>query len=340
MKTWFAAFLIAVVVALAGGFAGAQQTTKVPRIGYLGLDDPSSSFFKSFRDGLREVGYIEGQNIIIEPRFAFGNDWRLGGLAAELVRLKVDVIVTQHVITARGVTRTIPIVMAYSGDPVEARIVASVERPGGNVTGIGGMATGLGGKWLEILKQTIPEVRRVGVLYFSNPDQNFRNPVREPPIMKELEVAARSLRVELQPGEVGVRYSNTIFARPVESGVGAAFTWATRGQADALIVLPGLVVNRNLSYIAQLALKRHLPGIFWQADFAEAGGLMTYGANENEQLRRAAYIVDKILKGANPAELPVELPKKFELVINLKTANEIGVKIPDKMLTWADRVIK
>ena len=184
VKRIFLLVVIITLLALSEGFAGAQQATKVPRIGYLGLDDPSSSFFKSFREGLREVGYIEGQNIIIEPRFAFGNDWRLGGLAAELVRLKVDVIVTQHVITARGVTRTIPIVMAYSGDPVEARIVASVERPGGNVTGIGGMATGVGGKWLEILKQTIPEVRRVGVLYFSNPDQNFRNPARQPPIMK------------------------------------------------------------------------------------------------------------------------------------------------------------
>jgi putative ABC transport system substrate-binding protein len=336
MKTWFLAFLIAVVLALAEGFAGAQQAAKVPRIGYLGLNDPSSPVFESFRQGLREVGYIEGQNIIIEPRFAFGNAWRLSGLASELVRLQVDVIVTgslQALNAARNATKTIPIVMAFA-DPVVAAIVASQDGLGGNVTGISGMAMELGGKWLELLKQTAPEVSRVGVLY-------SRSSERLSPMMKELEVAARSLRVELQPAEAEVRGPlGGLLSTSVGAAIGAGFTWATRGQADALVVLPGFAVEQNPGYIADLALKKRIPGIFWRGDFAEAGGLMAYGANPAEQFRRAAYVVDKILKGANPAELPVELPKKFELVINLKTAKEIGVKIPEKMLAWADRVIK
>ena len=336
MKTWFPAFLIALVLALAEGFAGAQQNTKVPRIGYLGLDDPSSLAFESFRQGLRELGYIEGQNIIIEPRFAFGNDRRLNGLAGELVGLNVNVIVAQNsseLSAARSMTKTIPIVMAYFGDPVAAGIIGSLERPGGNVTGISGLAAGLGGKWLELVKQTIPEVSRVGVLY-------NRRSERASPMMKELEIAARSLRIELQPGEV-------LYVSPRSNSwpghianLGAAFTWATRGRADAFIVLPGLALEERPDYIADLALQRRLPGIFWRADFAAAGGLMAYGANQTEQFRRAAYVVDKILKGAKPAELPVELPKKFELVINLKTAKEIGVKVPDKILAWADRIIK
>jgi putative ABC transport system substrate-binding protein len=322
--------LIVMLMALTEGFAGAQQSTKVPRIGYLGLDDPTSSAFESFRQGLREVGYIEGQNIIVEPRFAYGNEWRLNALAAELVGLNINVIVTQgtsELAAARNVTKTIPIVMGYFGDPIAAGIIRSHDRPGGNVTGTSGLAAGLGGKWLELLKQTVPEVNRVAVLYA---------PVSGP-MMKELEAAARPLGVHLQAAEA--RYPWFINS-PRSLTVGAAFSWATRGQADALIVLPGSPFVQNPNYIADLALKNRLPSIFWRAEFAEAGGLMAYGANQTEQFRRAAYFVDKIVKGANPAELPVELPKKFELVINLKTAKEIGVKIPDKVLTWADRVIK
>jgi putative tryptophan/tyrosine transport system substrate-binding protein len=334
MKTWLPALLIALVLALAEGFAEAQQATKVPRIGYLGLDDPSSSLFKSFREGLHELGYIEGQNIMIEPRFAYGNDWRLNGLAFELVGLNVNVIVAQSsqaLNAARHATRTIPIVMTYPGDPVAVGIVASRERPGGNVTGISGMATELGGKWLELLKEAIPTVSRVGVLG----GRGFENEAT----WKGMEVVARSLGVELQSADVqayfgpAARYSRS-------RAVGAAFTSATRGQANAFILLPSLIFGQNLSYIADLGLKRHLPGIFWRVDFAEAGGFMSYGANETEQFRRAAYVVDKILKGAKPAELPVELPTKFELAINLKTAKEIGVTIHPEMLMFADRVIK
>jgi putative ABC transport system substrate-binding protein len=336
MKTWFPTFLIVVTLALIQGVAGAQQTAKVPRIGYLGVSDPSSPLFESFRQGLRELGYLEGQNIIIEPRFAFGNDWRLNVLAPELVRSNVDVIITQSssdLFAAKGWTKTIPIVMAYSGDPVTSGIIKSLERPAGNITGIGGLAAGLGGKWLELLKETVPEASRVGVLYTRFSEETS-------PMMKELEVAARSLRVELQPGEVRAprQYFSSPFA--VTSHVGGAFNRATLGRTDAFIMLPGLAFDREQDYIADLALKRRIPGIFWRADFVEAGGLMAYGANLVEQSRRAAYFVAKILKGAKPAELPVELPKKFELVVNLKTAKEIGVKVPDKILTWADRIIK
>jgi putative ABC transport system substrate-binding protein len=334
MKTWLPLLLITVLLAAAEGFAGAQQTTKVPRIGFLEVADPSFHFFEAFRQGLREGGYIEGQNIIIEPRFAYENDWRLDTLAADLVRLQVDVIVARHPAALRaamGATKTIPIVMTYSGDPVAAVIVATLEQPGGNVTGIGGLSAGLGGKWLELLKEVVPGVSRVGVLY-------TRFSERQSPMMKELEVAARSLRIELQPADAQAEF----FPGKGDRGrtVGAAFTSATRGQAEALIVLPALVFDQNPGYVADLARQRRIPTIFSREGFAEVGGLMAYGANRVEQVRRAAYVADKILKGAKPAELPVELPKKFELVINLKTAKEIGVKIPDKMLTWADRIIK
>jgi putative tryptophan/tyrosine transport system substrate-binding protein len=337
VKNIFLLVLIITLLALTAGLAGAQQTKKIPRIGYLGLDDPSSSLFKSFRQGLREVGYIEGQSIIIEPRFAYGNDWRLNGLAAELAGLNVNAIVTQSspaLNAARNATRTIPIVMVYLGDPVAVGIVASRERPGGNVTGVSGMTTELGGKWLELLKETVPGISRIAVLWSAGFEME--------PTMKGMQATARSLGVELESAEVKLLKPPFGFAgshgRP--GSVGAAFTWATRGQAGAFVLLPSSILNDNLGYIAELALRRRLPGIFWRADFAEAGGLMSYGANEIEQSRRAAYVVDKILKGANPAELPVELPTQFKLVINLKTAKEIGVTIPPDMLMFADRVIK
>ena len=330
MKTWLPAFLVALVLTLTQGFAGAEQAAKVPRIGYLDLNDPTSPVFESFLQGLREVGYIEGQNIIIEPRFAYGSDWRLSGLARELVGLKVNVIVTGSLKDFSGagnMTKTIPIVVAYSGDPVAAGATGSLERLDSNVTGIGGLAAGLGGKWLELLKETVPEIRRVGVLY----TRTLAGV--SPMMMKELEVTARSLGVELQPAEVK-SFGKTAGA------VGSAFTRVTWGQADGLMVLRGRSFDQDIGYIADLALKRRLPSISWRADFAEAGGLMAYGANRAEQFRRAAHFVDKILKGAKPAELPVELSKKFELVINLKTAKELGITIHPRVLAWADKVIK
>src|SRR5262245_29517245 len=332
MRTKFLLLLITVLIALSEGLARAQQTTKIPRIGYLGLVEPSAALFKSFREGLREVGYIEGQNIIVESRFALGTVWRLTGLAAELVSLNVNVIVAQGapaLNAAMHATRTIPIVMVYLGDPVAAGIVASRERPGGNVTGVSSMTSELGGKWLELLKETVPGISRVAVLG----TRGFETERT----WKPMQVVARSLRVELQPAEVKLLKPPYGY---VQGSVGSPFNWATREQAGGFILLPSLILDENLGYIADLGLKRHLPGIFWRADFAEAGGLMAYGPKLQEQHRRAAYFVDKILKGAKPAELPVELPTKFELVINLKTSNEIGVTIQPDMLMFADRVIK
>lgn len=326
MKTWFPAFLVAVVLTLTEGFAGAQQPAKVPRVGIFGgLQYPRSRILEAFRQGLREVGYIEGQNIILEPRFALGIRTTHEN-AAEMVRLPVDVIVTTNtpaIYAAMSATKTIPIVITYVGDPVAAGFIASLERPGGNVTGVSGLAMmELGGKWLELVKEMVPSAGRVAVFW-------NRQAENESPQSNGVEVAARALRVELQWLEV----QNP---RDLEG----AFSAATSKAASAFIMLPSLVFGNNLKAVTYLALKSRLPGIFWRADFAEVGGLMAYGANQLEQSRRAAYVVDKILKGAKPAELPVELPKKFELVINLKTAKEIGVKIPDKMLTWADRIIK
>ena len=238
VKNIFLLVLVITLLAVSERFAGAQQTTKVPRIGYLGLDDPSSHLFKSFRQGLREVGYIEGQNIIIEPRFAYGNDWRLNGLSAELVGLNVNAIVTQNtpaLNAARHATKTIPIVMVYLGDPVAVGIVASRERPGGNVTGVSGMATELGGKWLELLKETVPAISRVAVLWSAGFEME--------PTMKGMQATARSLGVELQSAQVQA-YLPLGFGYWRGNGshsIGSAFTWATRGQAGAFILLPSLI---------------------------------------------------------------------------------------------------
>jgi putative ABC transport system substrate-binding protein len=332
MKTWISGLLVTALLTLTAVLAEAQQAAKIPRIGYIGLDDPSSHLFESFRQGLREIGYVEGQNIIIEPRFAYGNDWRLNEFAFELVRLGVSAIVPEGspaLSATMGATKSIPIVTAYPGDPVAVGIAETREHPGRNVTGTSGMATELGGKWLELLKETVPAVSRVGVLW----NRGFA----AQPTIKGMKTAAHSLGVELQLAEIRLFYSPPYMMR---GAVGTAFNWATREQADAFILLPSSILGRNLNYIADLGLKKRLPGIFWRPAFAEAGGLMSYGANQTEQFRRAAYYVDKILKGAKPAELPIELPKKFELTINLKTAKEIGITVPPRLLAWADKVIK
>ena len=327
MKTWVSGLLVAPLLALTAVLAEAQQPAKIPRVGFLVNNEPSSADFESFRQGLRELGYIEGQNVIIEPRFGGGDDWRSSMFGAELMALNVDVIVAGGLmpfIRGGATTKTIPIVMAWGGDPVAAGFVVSRERPGGNITGIAGLAAGLGGKWLELLKETVPEIKRVGVLYSS---RTLVGASLMP--MKELEVTARSLRVQLQLAEA---------RRPRD--VGGAFAWATRNQADALLVFPSSLFEQDRDYVINLVLQKRLPGISWRAAFAEAGGLMAYGANRAEQFRRSAYFVDKILKGAKPAELPIELPKKFELTINLKTAKEIGITVPSRVLAWADKVIK
>jgi putative tryptophan/tyrosine transport system substrate-binding protein len=327
MKIWFPAFLIALVLALAEGFAEAQQRANVPRVGYLGESAPR--LFGAFQQGLRELNYVEGQNIIVERGITQEDAWGLR--AAELVRLKPEVIVAASASAgdiALNATRTIPIVLTDPiADPVATGLVASLERPGGNVTGVGGMATQLGGKWLELLKEAVPGMRRVAVFWHQDDKRGL-------PLWKEVEIAARSLRVELLP--IHVWYFKGSFGSRSDH-LGIAFREAARGGADGVIVLAG---GHDVARTAQLALQHRLPAIYWRAGFTEAGGLIAYGPNLQEQHRRAAYFVDKILKGAKPSDLPMERPTQFELVINLKTAKEIGVTIKPEMLMFADRVIK
>ena len=327
-------FLIVAALALAAPFAAAQQPGKVPQIGYLNnhiLRDASfppgfrRGLSEPFQQGLRELGYVEGQNFILQSRL--GNDGQFQSLAAELVQLKVDVIVAQApaaIFAAMKATRTIPIVMTFPGDPVLLGFVASLERPGTNVTGVSGLTQGLGGKWLELVKETVPSAKRVGVFWNMQAEISF-------PMWKSVESASRSLGMDLQSIETGNSPVALILQR---------FRSAALRQMDAFIVLPG--GTRFFPDIAEFGLINHIPGIFCRTDLnlAEIGALMAYGANRAEQSRRAAYFVDKILKGAKPAELPVELPKSFELVINLKTAKEIGITIPPRVLAWADRVIR
>jgi putative ABC transport system substrate-binding protein len=329
MKKWFLVFLIALVLSSVAGFADAQQRAKVPRVGYLGERAPL--LFEAFQQGLRELDYVEGQNIIVDRGIAQESPAELQSRAAELVRLKPEVIVAASALaggTILNATRTIPIVLTDPGvDPVATGLVASLERPGGNVTGVGSMAMRLGGKWLELLKEAVPGVRRVAVFW----NQNQKRTI---PLWNEVEIAARSLRVELLP--IHVWYFRGSF-RSRSDHLGNAFRDAARRGAEALIVLAD---GYDLSRSAQLALQHRLPTIYWKAEFAEAGGLIAYGPKPQEQHRRAAYFVDKILKGAKPGDLPVERSTQFELVINLKTAKEIGVTIQPEVLMFADRVIK
>ncbi|MBI4204359.1 MAG: ABC transporter substrate-binding protein [Betaproteobacteria bacterium] len=305
----------------------AQQAPKVPRIGWLSLTGAPVTGVRqeSFRQGLRDLGYIDGQNIIIEHRSAEGKLERLPELAAELIQLKVDVLVALEPPVARAVqraTRTIPIVMRSTSDPVEEGLVASLARPGGNITGVASYSMPLLGKRLELLLEVVPRVSRVAVLW--NPSS--RN---SPPAFKELQAAARTLGVQLQSLEV----------RSVDDFEGALGAAVMR-RADALITIrsPLLVINRGR--IAELAANSKLPAIYDDREFVEAGGLMSYGTNLADSYRRAAAYVDKLLKGANPAELPVEQPTRFELFVNLKTARQIGLAFPPEILIRADKVIK
>jgi putative ABC transport system substrate-binding protein len=302
----------------------AQQPKKVHRIGVLSPGSPGPSpLLDAFRQGLRELGYVEGQNIAIEYRFAKAKAEPLPDLAGELVRLKVDVILTINTPAshaAKNATKTVPIVFTYVADPGE--LVASLARPGGNVTGLTTVATDLSGKRLEVLKETVPKIRRVGVLL------NPASPTHVL-IFKETDVAARGLGLQLL--SLGVRGSDELQN---------AFDVATKERASALLVIEDLVISSHRTRILDLAVKGRLPTASQYREFAEAGGLLTYGANLPDHFHRAAYYVDKILKGAKPADLPVEQPAKFELVINLKTAKQIGVTIPPGMLVKADKVIK
>ncbi len=311
--------------------ARAQQPKKVSRIGHLSNVDAATQSTRSegIRQALRERGYIEGQNIAIEYRYAGGKPERLPELAAELVRLKVDIIVVgggdRAIQAAKNATKTIPIVMMGSAaDPVEAGFVESLARPGGNVTGLTLLVRELGGKRLELLKEAVPKLARVAVLYDSG------SPITVRDVKEVLPVAARALRLTLQPWEVRAADD---FDR--------VFAALNKQRPDGLYVTPaGGVMGVNLKRIVGFALKSRLPSVYDRKNFVEAGGLMSYGADEAESYRRVAYFVDRILKGAKPADLPVERPMRFEFVINLKTADQIGLTIPQWTLMKADKVIK
>jgi putative ABC transport system substrate-binding protein len=307
--------------------AEVQPAGKVARIGFL---SPASSttaphVVEAFRQGLRDLGYVEGQNIVVEYRYANGKAEALPDLAAELVSLKVDVIVasgTPGPLAAKSATKTIPIVMASAGDPVRTGLVASLARPGGNVTGLSTLTPDLGGKRLQLVKELLPGVSRVAVLW------NAANPYTVL-LVREIEAAARTLRVQIQSLEVRVPddFQNVL-------------PTAISGGAGALVVVDDPLTVSSRTRIVSFAAQHRLPAMYGFREFAEAGGLMTFGANLADLYRRAPVYVDKILKGAKPADLPVEQPTKFDLVINLKTAKALGLTVPPSLLARADQVIE
>ena len=329
-KSGVVSILFVPVLLALGVIAEAQQPKKVPRIGYLSSFEPATESTRSeaIRQALRELGYVEGQNITIEYRYAEGKRDRQSALAAEIVRLKVDIIVTAGgdplVQAAKNATKTIPIIMVGTGlDPVESGLVKSLARPGGNVTGITNLGRELSGKRLELLKEAVPKVARVAVLY----DPAIPSSVLQ--VKEHLPVEAPALRLTIQPWEVRDA-----------SAFEKVFAALSKERPDALFVSGGPLINNNRKRIADFALKSRLPSVYGSSPFVDAGGLMSYSADLAESYRRVAYYVDRILKGAKPADLRVEGPTKFELMINLKTAKQIGVTIPQSMLYRADKVIK
>jgi putative ABC transport system substrate-binding protein len=307
--------------------AHAQQAGNVPRIGYLDANPLSKSDARreAFRQGLRELGYVEGKNIIIEWRSAEGKRGRLPALAAELVRLKVNVILSVGASTTRAAkkaTSKIPIVIAQHSDPVGSGFVASLARPGGNVTGLSTLAPEVSAKQMQFLKETLPKLSRVAVLGTSTRPGNAQ-------ALREIERAAQALRVKLQ-------YLDVLDPKGIEVAFGAA----RKARADAVFVLAGRILTGHRRKIVELAGKGQLPAIYPFPVYVEAGGLMSYGVRRSDLFRRAATYVDKILKGANPADLPVERPTKFDLVINLKTAKALGISFPASILLRADKVIE
>ena len=321
------AWLAALILLVSATLVEAQQPTKIPLIGFLSGSFPSTSPARreAFRQGLRELGYVEGKNIVIEQRYADGKFDRLPALAAELVRLKVDIIVTagpQSTRPAKQATSTIPIVMALDPDPVGNGFVASLARPGGNITGLSSLAPEISGKQLELLKEIVPRLSRVAVFGTSINSGNAQT-------LREVELTAKAFGVKLQ-------YLDVLSPKDIET----AFRAASKGRADAVLMLPGSVLVLQRAQLADLAAKNRLPAIYPQPDYTEAGGLVYYGANTADLFRRAATYVDKILKGAKPADLPVEQPTKFEFIINLKAAKQIGLTIPPNVLARADKVIR
>jgi putative tryptophan/tyrosine transport system substrate-binding protein len=325
---WLGILAIVVTFAMCRAVAQTQQAEKVPRIGYLSGSPPSAiaEHNEAFRQGLRELGHIEGKNIVIEWRSAEGKSDRLPALATELVDLKVDVIVTAGPLVTRAAkkaTSTIPIVMAQDPDPVGTGFVASLARPGGNITGLSRIASGVTGKQLELLNEIVPKLSRVAVFGTSTRPGNAQT-------LREVELAARAFGVKLQ-------YLDILSPKDIET----AFRAAVKERADgALWIVTGSIGNLHRKKIADLAVSSRLPVVYFQRVDVEAGALMSYGVNVVDLHRRAAVYVHKILKGAKPADLPIEQPTKFEFVINLKAAKQIGLTIPPNVLARADKVIK
>ena len=327
MKDIFRLIAIIMTVVACWAIAEAQQSTKVPRIGFLSAASTSAiaARIEGFRHGLRELGYIEGKNVVVEWPSADGKPDRLPTLAAELVRLKVDIIVTagpSATRAAKEATSTIPIVMTQDSDPIGTGFVVSLARPGGNITGLSTLAPEISGKQLELLKEIVPRLSRVAVLGASTQPGNAQ-------ALGEVELAAGTFGVRLQ-------YLDVRAVTDIET----AFRAASNAHADAVVALGSSVLNSHRTQVIELAVKSRLPAIYNQRLYVEDGGLMTYGVSLTDLDRRAATYVDKILKGAKPADLPVEQPKKFEFVINLKTAKQIGLTIPPNVLVRADRVIR
>jgi len=324
---WAGVVGILVLVLGCVGMALAQQSGKVARIGFLSGSSPSavSARVEAFRQGLLELGYVEGKSIVIEYRYAEGKLDRLPALAAELVRLNVGVIVTggpQVTRVAKEATSTIPIVMAQDADPVGTGFVASLARPGGNITGLTSLTPELSGKRLELLKEIIPKLSRVAVMGTStNPGNTLA--------LREVELAAGAFGVKLQ-------YLDVLDPKDFET----AFRAATKGRAEAVLVLASPVLSSHRTQVVDLVVKNRLPATYPNSPWMDAGGLMTYGVSLTDLDRRAATYVDKILKGRKPAGLPVEQPTKFEFIINLKAAKQIGLTIPPKVLARADKVMR
>jgi putative ABC transport system substrate-binding protein len=357
--------IAAVTLGLATGVTYAQSSKDVPRIGILGLDRPPLS--PEFLQSLRELGYVEGQNIVLEPRFHNGDDRLLPSFAAELVRLRVNVIVAVSGVAVRAAmaaTSNVPIVGTFASDPEARQLVRNLERPVGNVTGIYLLTSQFGGKWLELITEAVPKTRRVAVLW-------TRDSEDEMPLRDGVQRAARVLGIELVSLEIGGLYwfmtgpsrvppgqpgqhvpfgQRCYFNRCVERlNLEGAFdlmrgrathadSWTS--SADAFIALPALLFRRNVDELADLARANRLPGIFWPAEFAEAGGLIAYGPNLSEVYRRQAFLVGRLLKGAKLSELPVEPARRFELTVNLRTAHALGISVAPSVLAWADRVIR
>jgi len=333
------AFLVASIAATASPFIGAAQPpTKIWRIGYLGPVSPSGGarLLESFRQGLRELGYAEGQNISIDYRWAEGRPDRLPALAVELTQLKVDVIVTYNnagVGALQRATQTIPIVFASVGDPVGSGYAASLARPGGNITGLTGLSEEVSRKWIELLREAVPTVSRVAILTVSrtlavNPDR------------RECSDQNCRLWYVIQSAAEAVKAMPQLHTIVGPDEIEGAFANFIKDRAQGVIVLPHAVTNANRARIASLAAEHRLPGMYPDSEYVEAGGLMSYGPNYSDQHRRAAIFVDKILKGAKPADLPIEQPTKFELAINLKTAKALDLTIPKSLLVRADEVIQ